>query len=106
MARCDESGDRAEWRRRLAGNHRIGITRATAGVIDRKPIYDEIDKITAPTLVIVGEEDVATVPAKARRIHERIAGSKLVVLPRGGHTSTVEEPAAVNAAMREFLGGL
>ena len=48
----------------------------------------------------------ATVPAKAGRIHAGIAGSKLVVIPGAGHSSCIEEPAAVTAAIGEFLGGL
>ena len=95
---------RQEWRHRMTSNHRIGITRATTGVITRRSIYDEIEKIHVPTLIIVGDQDVATVPAKSQRIHERIAGSRLLIIPGAGHTSTVEEPAAVNAAISEFLG--
>ncbi len=95
---------RQQWRRRGVSNHRIGVTRATTGVITRRSIYDEIEKIRVPTLIIVGDQDVATVPAKSQRIHERIAGSRLAIIPGAGHTSTVEEPAAVNAAINEFLG--
>jgi pimeloyl-ACP methyl ester carboxylesterase len=100
------AAEREEWQRRGAANHRVGIARATHGVIYRQGVYDEIARITAPTLVIVGDHDVATVPAKAQRIHERIAGSRLVVIPDAGHTSTVEEPAAVNAALIAFLDQL
>ncbi len=56
-----------------------------------------------PTLIIVGDQDVATPPDKARRIHERIRTSKLVVIPGAGHTATVEEPEAVNAVLKQFL---
>jgi 3-oxoadipate enol-lactonase len=39
------------------------------------------------------------------RVNEtRIAGSRLEIIPRAGHTSTVEEPEAVNAAITNFLG--
>ena len=100
------AAERAEWQQRGAANGRVGVTRATAGVIDRNGIYDEIGAITLPTLIVVGDQDVATVPAKAERIHERIAGSRLVVIPGAGHTSTVEEPAAVNAAILDFLGSV
>ena len=34
------------------------------------------------------------------------SGSRLRVLPGAGHTSTIEEPAEVNAAIADFLGGL
>ena len=66
----------------------------------------EIGKIVAPTLVIVGDEDVATVPAKAERIRDLIPGAKLAVIPHAGHSSTIEEPDAVNAAIASFLAGV
>ncbi|MBN8230013.1 alpha/beta fold hydrolase [Corallococcus macrosporus] len=94
--------ERALWRARLKGNRR-DIYRAVNGVIQRKPVADELPRIRTPTLVIVGEEDRATVPAKAERIHSLIPGSKLVRLSRGGHSSTVEEPALVNAELAPFL---
>lgn len=95
--------EKREWRERMIANNRIGITRAVKGVISRAGVYDQLDKITIPTLIIVGDQDVATVPEKAERMNARIPGSKLVVVPGAGHTSTVEEPGAVNAALEEFL---
>ncbi|MFP2906755.1 alpha/beta fold hydrolase [Pyxidicoccus sp. 3LFB2] len=94
--------ERALWKARLMENRR-DIWRAVNGVIKRRPIRDELPNIRVPTLVVVGEEDVATVPAKAERLHQLIPGSRLVRLPRGGHSATVEEPALVNAALGTFL---
>jgi 3-oxoadipate enol-lactonase len=94
---------RAEWRHQLFANHRIGITRATSGVIARRGVYAELPMITAPTLILVGDRDVATVPATAQRMHERITQSQLTFIPGAGHTATVEEPDAVNAAILTFL---
>lgn len=95
--------ERAIWQQRLIENHRIGITRATEGVIYREGVYELLDQIKTPTLIVVGDQDVATVPAKSKRMHEHIPGSQLVIIPGAGHTSTVEEPEAVNAALRAFL---
>ena len=75
-------------------------------MIDRQGVYEELDRIRVPTLVLVGDQDVATVPAKAERIHARIAGSTLRVIPGAGHTATIEEPEAVNRAIEEFLAGI
>lgn len=100
------TAQREEWKKRLIANNRIGITRAVRGVMDRQGVYDEISKITTPTLIMVGEEDVATVPAKAERIRERIVGSRLVKIPRAGHSSTIEEPEAVNTAIKAFISSL
>ncbi len=97
---------REEWRQRMVANHRIGITRAVEGVISRASVYDQLEQITVPTLIIVGDQDVATVPEKADRMHARIRGSKLVVIPGAGHTSAAEEPEAVNTALKEFLASL
>jgi len=97
---------RREWRARMSGNHRLGITRATTGVITRKGIASEIDRIRVPTLILVGDEDVAVPLVHSERLHERIAGSRLEIIPRAGHTSTVEEPTAVNVALTNFLSNL
>ena len=97
--------DRQLWRERGMDNHPRGIVRALQGVIDRKPIYPELGKIAVPTLVMVGDEDVATVLAKAERLHAAIPGSRLVTIPGAGHTSSVEQPAFVNTALEGFLCG-
>lgn len=95
-----------KWKERMVANHRIGITRAVSGVIKRSGVTDQLGKIGTPTLIIVGDQDVATVPAKAELMHTRIPNSKFVVIPGAGHTSTVEEPIAVTTAMAEFLASL
>lgn len=92
-----------EWKESIVNNHRIGITRAVMGVITRAGVTDQLGQIKTPTLIIVGDQDVATVPDDAERMHAGISNSKLVVIPGAGHTSTVEEPVAVTAAMQEFL---
>jgi len=64
---------------------------------------DLLSKITCPTLVIVGENDVATPVAESHYIAERIADSTLVTIPEAGHLSNFEQPAAFNEALRNFL---
>ena len=94
---------RAEWRLRLIANDRVGIVRAIKGVIEREGVYEDLGHITLPTLIIVGDQDVATVPAKSERIHAQIPQSQLVTIPNAGHTATIEEPEAVNKALQVFL---
>jgi pimeloyl-ACP methyl ester carboxylesterase len=97
--------ERAEYRRRLAGNHRIGITRAVAGVIGRAGVAEQLHRIGTPTLVLVGAEDSATPPDKAAALQRGIAGARMLVVPAAGHTSTLENPVFVTAAIAEFLAG-
>jgi len=87
-------------------SRRRDIWRAVNGVIDRAGIHDELSRISVPTVVIVGDEDVATPRAKAEKIASGIRGAKVVGIPRAGHSSTVEEPHAVIAAIEGFLTSL
>jgi len=99
----ERKAERKQWEKELTANKR-SITRAVQGVIDRRAVPPEqLAMIQCPTLILVGEQDVATVPAKSEYLHEHIPHSQLVRIPRAGHTSTVEEPAAVNAAIERFL---
>jgi 3-oxoadipate enol-lactonase len=93
------------WKQQLQSNKKT-ITRAVEGVITRKGVEPELAAIKCPTLIIVGDQDVATVPDKARFIHQNIPQSKLVIIPGAGHTSSVEEPESVNKAIEEFLKGI
>lgn len=97
---------REEWKRKMIANNNVGITRAVKGVITRHGVYDDLDKISMPTLIIVGDQDTATVPAKSQRMHDRIKNSKLVIIKDAGHSSSIEEPEAVTGAMKEFFESL
>lgn len=63
-------------------------------------------RVSKPTLVVVGEKDRTTTPRAAGVLHERIAGSKLVVLPGVGHMSFVETPEPYIDSVRTFLRGV
>jgi pimeloyl-ACP methyl ester carboxylesterase len=64
---------------------------------------DLLSTITRPTLVVVGEKDVATPVAESHYMAERIAGSTLVTIPGAGHLSNFEQPAAFNQSLQNFL---
>jgi pimeloyl-ACP methyl ester carboxylesterase len=96
------AAERDLWRERLSGNRR-DIWRAVNGVIEREPMLSELARITAPTLIMVGDEDVATVPLKAERMHAAIRGSKLVRIPHAGHSSSIEQPGHVTAAIDAWV---
>jgi pimeloyl-ACP methyl ester carboxylesterase len=59
--------------------------------------------IRCPTLVIVGREDVLTPPELAQDIARGISGARLEIIRECGHLSTMEQPAAVNRALRSWL---
>ncbi|HEY2298030.1 MAG TPA: alpha/beta fold hydrolase [Jatrophihabitans sp.] len=96
----------AEFLDGIARTQRAGLRRAVLAVALRKPVYDELDRIPVPTLVIVGADDVATKPEKAQRVAARVPGARLEIVPNSGHSSTVEQPAAVTALIEEFLASV
>jgi pimeloyl-ACP methyl ester carboxylesterase len=63
-----------------------------------------LPQIKVPTLVIAGVEDALIPPQEMRQIAEAIPHGQYVEIPDAGHMTTVENPAAVNAAMIEFIG--
>ena len=80
-----------------------GIVVDLVAMAARPDSTDLLSKITCPTLVIVGEDDVATPISESHYMAERIAGSTLVTIPEAGHLSNFEQPAAFNHALQNFL---
>ena len=77
----------------------IGCSEAIGGL----DYLDRLSEITLPTLIIVGEHDPGTPVSASEAIHERISGSKLVVLPSAAHLSNIEQADKFNAALLDFL---
>ncbi len=77
----------------------IGATSATANLAYR----DRLHMISAPTLVLGAGDDPSTPPSHSHAIYERIAGSRLTILPGLRHFSNVEAPDRFNPPLRAFL---
>ena len=76
---------------------------AVRAVFDRPSIAQHLKDIHTPTLVIVGEEDVATPPSRSERIAAAIPGAILTRIRGAGHLSAMEQPDAVAAHLEPFL---
>ena len=66
-------------------------------------LTDKIGAIKLPTLIVVGEEDQGTPVAASRTMHEKIAGSDLVILKSASHLSNVEQPGEFTRAITGLL---
>ena len=84
-----------------------GIMGALLGMAERPDATSTLPTITAQTLVVFGAED-AIIPANTEG--PSLAGSipyaRLVVIPKAGHLSNLEQPEAFNRSVREFLAEL
>lgn len=92
-----------EWLAMLQSNRKDGVNKVTTSLLERKGTYEQLGGITIPTLIIVGDEDMATPYPKSERMHFAIKGSKLAVIKGAGHTSIVEQPEQVNTVISNFL---
>ena len=66
---------------------------------------DRLATIKVPTLVLVGENDECD-PSLSRAMQEKIAGSKLTILPQSGHMTFVDQPSMFVNAVEGFLHAL
>jgi 3-oxoadipate enol-lactonase len=66
-------------------------------------LTDRLKEIKVRTLVICGDQDPGTPPAMAREIAANLPGAKLVLIPQAAHLANIEQPAAFNRALAEFL---
>ena len=62
-----------------------------------------LERISVPTLVVVGEDDTLTPVSAARQIAEAIKGARLEIVPEAGHLVNIEQPAIFNRILRDFL---
>jgi pimeloyl-ACP methyl ester carboxylesterase len=98
----DETVDRyCDLSRREGNRTALGQTlRASIGHEDPSLI----DRVKVPTLILWGTKD-KFIPAApdAEQFHQRIAGSKLVMLPGDGHVAQEEDPGGTLAAFEQWL---
>jgi 3-oxoadipate enol-lactonase len=64
---------------------------------------DILSRISAPTIIIVGEEDPACTVEQSRVLHEHISGSELVIIPEAAHLSNIEQADKFTTTLRRFL---
>ncbi|MFZ0306348.1 MAG: proline iminopeptidase-family hydrolase [Terracidiphilus sp.] len=63
---------------------------------------DRLPTIHVPTLIVVGDHDECD-PSLSKEMHQKIAGSKLVILPNSGHMNFIDQPDMWQQAVGEFL---
>ncbi len=112
----------AEWVRGMVHSARVGggalierilamIERHTLeeysaqiqALLERPEASDVLPQIRCPTLVACGREDAWSPLARHEAMAALIPQSRLVVFEHCGHMSTMEQPAQVTAALRNWL---
>jgi pimeloyl-ACP methyl ester carboxylesterase len=66
-------------------------------------VMDRVRRITVPTLIMCGEDDLLTPVKYSEYLHAEIPDSKLVRIPDAGHILMIEKPEPVNRAIEAFV---
>ena len=93
---------RAKLRAMLTSADPAGYA-ACCGAIERMDLRADLGRITAPTLVISGADDLATPVEHQRLIAEAIPGARHEILSPAAHVAAVEQADAVNRLIEEQL---
>jgi pimeloyl-ACP methyl ester carboxylesterase len=95
-----------EFAGQLAGHSSTGSANTLCGVQSRRPslydLTDEMARITAPTLILTGDEDWACL-APGILMKKNIATAGLGVMPNCGHAINLEDPDTFNRHLDEFF---
>ena len=82
------------------------IVRAAAASALRRSVRDELAQITAPVLVIAGEEDQPVPLHHQRAVSAAIPGARIEQVPATGHAVMLEQTEWFNDRLARFIGGL
>jgi len=91
----------------LAMAERVGqeaFIRQQTAIMNRQESRPDLGAIRVPTVVICGRQDALTPIALAEEMAHGIEDARLVVIEDCGHLSALEQPHAVTAVLRYWLG--
>ena len=96
----------AEFKVMLAEHSAMGSANTQQGVQKERPslytLVEEMKRITAPTLIITGDEDwPCLMPGILMK--QNIPSAALAVMPNSGHAINIEEPEEYNRIVGDFL---
>jgi pimeloyl-ACP methyl ester carboxylesterase len=96
----------AEFKNMLAEHSAMGSANTQQGVQKERPslytLVEEMKRITAPTLIITGDEDwPCLMPGILMK--QNIPSAALAVMPNSGHAINIEEPEEYNRIVGDFL---
>ncbi len=83
---------------------RDGFLRQQAAILGRPDSRPLLPGLRMPVLVGVGAEDILTPPHLAEEMAALIPGARLALIADSGHLPPMEQPAAVVALLRCWLG--
>jgi len=91
---------RGEWRSKMRPEAMIFAGRH---LLKDWTVMDRLGEITAPTLIVAGQDDFIFPPEHQRELAAAIPRAHLQLIERAGHNPHAEQPAEVMRAIRDFI---
>ena len=92
------------WRKGLLSMEKRALLQALEAVQNRPSVWDRLQDIAAPALVMGTREDPIADPARSTALARQLRNAQLVMLPGGGHALPMEHPQELSRALHDFLG--
>lgn len=80
------------------------FARQQEAIMGRKDGRGDLHAIRIPTMVLCGRQDILTPPNLHQEMAEAIPGARLVIVEDAAHLAPLEQPHAVTAVLRYWLG--
>ena len=91
------------WEDKICALDPLGAYHALRAWNKRERVLERLQKIVAPCLIVVGEEDAANPPHFGEQACAHMPGSRLARVARAGHTMPVERPDEIGILVDDFL---
>ncbi|MDG2113538.1 MAG: alpha/beta hydrolase [Actinomycetota bacterium] len=104
MAGMDFSDDEALTNFMVGRARQMGMAGKILFPVPNRQLSKRAYRITAPTLLVWGEQDRLIPPAYAGAFEAAIENTATVLVPDAGHMLPHEQPAAVAKALLDHLG--
>jgi len=87
----------------MLGTAAAAIAAALRGMAERPDMTRTLPEMDVPALVLCGTHDAIARLEEMRDIAAAMPRARFVEIPHAGHMAPLENPAAANAAIRDFL---
>lgn len=96
--------DWAPWIAKWHNSDRSAVRKAADNLIDRDSVLERLPEITAPALILRGENDQSAPEPRAAEMAEGLPNADpIVVIPDAGHAANWTHPEQVNPVLVDFL---
>ncbi len=103
---ADRPGDVERWKAMVRGCPVDTAAAALLAMGRRRNSTELLPAIDRPTLVVVGADDVTSPPGEMRALAAAVPNSQFAVIPDAGHLTPIENPAAFNRVLGDWLNRL